>query len=79
MLKTLDEIGVLLGGRDSREGAAVFSSVLKEFELKKPVAAKPQVKEFVKSVNPAKLLSNPTVLETEDVEEIYNRVFGIHA
>lgn len=79
VLKTLDEIGILLGGRDSREGAAVFSSVLKEFELKKPVAAKPQVKEFVKSVNPAKLLSNPTVLETEDVEEIYNRVFGIHA
>lgn len=78
VLKTLDELGVLLGGKDSRDGAGIFASLLKEFELKQPVAAPAQIKEFVKSVNPAKLLSNPTVLEESDVEKIYNRVFKIN-
>ncbi len=78
VLKTLDELGVLLGGKNSRDGAEIFASLLREFELKQPVAAPPQVKEFVISVNPAKLLSNPTVLEGNDIEKIYNMVFGIN-
>ena len=78
VLKTLDALGVLLGGKDSRDGAELFSSIIKEFDLKPPSATVKQVKEFVKSVNPAKLRTNPTVLEESDVEEIYNRVFGIN-
>lgn len=78
VLKTLDALGVLLGGKDSRDGAAIFHSLMDEFELFAPKADAKQVKEFVKSVNPAKLLTNPTVLEESNVEEIYNRVFGIN-
>ncbi len=78
VLKTLDELGVLLGGRNSADGAEVFSQLITEFELEQPKATPYQVKEFVKNVNTAKLLTNPTVLEERDVEEIYNRVFMIN-
>lgn len=77
--KTLDELGVLLGGTDSAQGAEIFASLIDAFELPAPAADKEQISAFVKSVNPAKLLTNPTVLEENDIEEIYNRVFGIHA
>ena len=78
VLKTLDELGALLGGKNSLDGAKIFASLLDEFELPSPKASPEQVKEFIKTVNPAKLLTNPTVLEAVDVEKIYNRVFGIN-
>lgn len=78
VLKTLDELGVLLGGRNSADGAEAFSQLITEFELEQPKATPAQVKEFVKNINTAKLLVNPTVLEENDVEEIYNRVFKIN-
>ena len=60
------------------DGAEAFSQLITEFELEQPKATPSQVKEFVKNVNTAKLLTNPTVLEERDVEEIYNRVFMIN-
>lgn len=78
VLQTLDTLGVLLGGRDSADGARIFSGLIEEFELPSARADSGQVKEFISSVNPAKLLTNPTVLEKSDVERIYNRVFGIN-
>ncbi len=78
VLDTLDELGVLLGAKDSQGGAAAFRALLDEFELPAPKADPATVKAFVKSVNPAKLLTNPTVLAESDVELIYNRVFGFN-
>ena len=78
VLNTLDELGVMLGGKNSRDGAVIFASLIDEFELPAPKARENQVKDFVKSVNTAKLLTNPTVLEADDVQKIYNRVFGLN-
>lgn len=77
VLKALDELGVLLGGSDSKSGAQIFASLISEFGLERPRASAQQVGEFVKSVAPAKLTLNPTVLTESDVQIIYNRVFGL--
>lgn len=37
VLKTLGEIGVLLGGKNSADGAVIFENLFNEFELSAPV------------------------------------------
>lgn len=77
VLKTLDEAGVMLGGKNSADGAAIFASLVDEFELCAPSADYEKVNSFAQSVNPDRLLNNPTTLGTEDVTEIYKRVFKL--
>lgn len=77
VLKTLDEIGVLLGGENSEDGARIFRELVNEFGLYSPKADKERIQEFVKSVNLSRLMNNPTALKSEDVYEIYKSVFKI--
>ena len=77
VLKALDEIGVLLGGKNSQDGVDIFRNLLDEFELYTPKADKEAVLAFAKSVNADRLLNNPTTLTSDDVTEIYKRVFRI--
>lgn len=77
VLDTFDEIGVLLGGHNSEEGAEIFRKLLEEFELYTPKADEEAVLAFAKSVNTDRLLNNPTTLTADDVTEIYKRVFKI--
>lgn len=77
VLHTLDEIGVLLGGRNAKDGVVIFRNLIDEFELYTPNADKEAVLSFAKSVNVDRLLNNPTTLSSEDVTEIYKRVFRI--
>lgn len=74
VLKTLDEVGVMLGGKDSADGARIFRSLVEKFELYSPEADKDMLASFAKSVNPDRLLNHPTVLSSDDVAEIYKRV-----
>lgn len=75
VLNTLDEIGVLLGGKNSSDGAKLFRDLVDEFELYTPKADKAKVMSFAESVNANRLLNNPTTLSNQDVTEIYKRVF----
>ncbi len=75
VLNTLDEIGVLLGGKNSSDGAKLFRNLVDEFELYTPKADKAKVMSFAESVNANRLLNNPTTLSNQDVTEIYKRVF----
>lgn len=76
VLKTLDEIGVLLGGKNSADGAVIFENLFNEFELSAPVADESLVATFAESVNPSRLLNNPTTLDKSDVLTIYRKVFN---
>lgn len=78
VLKTLDELGVMLGGKNSNDGAEIFENLVNEFELYTPVADEKLVNGFAQSVNPARLLNNPTVLNSDDVLKIYRKVFGFN-
>lgn len=78
VLKTLDELGIMLGGKNSVEGAQIFEGILNEFELCAPVANEKLVKGFAEKVNPDRLLNNPTVLTSDDVFKIYRKVFGLY-
>ncbi len=75
VLKTLDEVGVMLGGRNSAEGAEIFEKLFNEFQLETPVADEALVNTFAESVNPSRLLNNPTALSEADVLKIYRKVF----
>lgn len=79
VLNTLDEIGVMLGGRNSKDGAKIFKGLVNEFALNSPKASISQITDFVKSVNLLRLLNNPTKLNSKDVFEIYKRVFKINS
>lgn len=78
VLKTLDELGVMLGAENSAGGAAAFRALVDEFSLDSPHAEKSLVEGFAASVNPDRLLNNPTTLSSADVEIIYKRVFKIN-
>lgn len=75
VLKTLDELGILLGGKNSADGAEIFESLYNEFQLDTPAADEALVNNFADSVNPARLLNNPTTLSEDDVLKIYRKVF----
>lgn len=51
-----------------------FNSLLSEFELKRPKVDESKIKEFVSKVNVSRLGNNPTVLEAQDVENIYRKI-----
>jgi len=76
VLKTLDELGIMLGGRNSADGAEIFEALLREFELAAPAADEALVATFAESVNPSRLLNNPTTLDKSDVLTIYRKVFN---
>jgi len=78
VLDTLNEIGVLLGGCHSKDGVEIFRGLVEEFELYSPKADKAAVLAFAESVNADRLLNNPTTLSSEDITEIYKRVFKIN-
>ncbi len=77
VLETLGKIGVLLGGKDAKDGARIFRKLVEKFELYSPKANLKQIEKFVESVNPSRLLNNPTTLGSDDVFEIYKSVFKI--
>lgn len=75
VLKTLDELGIMLGGRNSADGAEIFEKLYNEFQLENPAADEALVDTFAESVNPSRLLNNPTTLKQSDVLKIYRKVF----
>lgn len=76
VLKTFDELGVMLGGKNSFDGARLFEDLFNEFQLEAPTADEALVSTFAESVNPSRLLNNPTTLDKADVLAIYRKVFN---
>lgn len=74
VLKTFEEISILMGGKSIEDGAEIFEKLLSEFELAPPKAEAAQIKTFVSKVNVPRLGNNPTTLESDDVEKIYKNI-----
>lgn len=71
-----DEIGVLLGGKNAKEGLKIFNGILKEFDLAYPSTDMANVPVFASNVNVSRLGNNPVEFNNEDVENIYKEVFS---
>lgn len=52
----------------------IFNNLLKEFGLEYPKVDESVIKDFVSKVNVQRLGNNPTVLNSQDVEQIYKNV-----
>lgn len=76
-LQILDDVGVMLGGKDRFEGLDIFNSILTKLEIPFPTIEENRIAEFLLKVNTKKLLSNPVRLEADDVEAIYKMILGV--
>ena len=75
VLKTLDEVAQLMGGKNASEGIEIINGLLNEFDLSTPKITNSSVDEFVSKVNTDRLGNNPTVLKDVDVKAIYKMIF----
>lgn len=74
VLNAFDDLAVLMGGTDAKDGLKIFCDILAEFELEFPKADAGRIPEFVSKVNVQRLGNNPTVLSSSDVASIYNMI-----
>ena len=71
-----DEIGILLGGKNAREGLEIFNNILKEFELPYPKTDSKNIPIFTSKVDVTRLGNNPIKFTSADVMNIYKEVFA---
>ena len=76
VLKTLDEIGIMLGGENSRDGAKIIEDLTEEFNLEAPTVSDEMIKAFTEKVNVKRLSNNPVTFTSDDVFKIYKRVLS---
>lgn len=70
VLKTLDELDLLMGGN----AFETFKKLYNDFNLPKPIVDESKIAEFVKKAPAKKLLTHPTYLDDNAVEQIYKAV-----
>ena len=71
---TLDELGVLLGGRDSEDGAARIKEIFRKLDLERPNISEEQFEILIGSVNPVRLKNHPITLDAETIERLYREM-----
>ena len=76
LLDTFDEIGVMLGGENARDGLRIFNRILSDFELPYPKTVKENIPVFASKVDVTRLSNNPVKLSTQDVINIYTEIFN---
>jgi alcohol dehydrogenase class IV len=69
--ETLNEIGIVMGGKDSRSGAEILRSIFKKLELDIPVATETQFEELKTSVNTERLKNHPISLNIRNIDILY--------
>ena len=74
LTKTLDELGVALGGTDALSGAGKLNEIFEQFNLDIPVASSEQYDELIKSVNPVRLKNFPIALDIETIDKLYHQI-----
>ena len=76
LIKTFDEIGVMLGGKDARDGLRIFSEILEDFGLPYPKTDPANIPLFVSKVDVTRLTNNPVKFNSEDLTKIYTEIFN---
>lgn len=74
VIKTLNEIGILMGGKNAKDGLDIFRTLVSEFDLKNPIETEETAEIFSKNVNISRLKNNPTVLDENTVRQLYEKI-----
>lgn len=74
VLDTFDETAKMMGVDSASQGVKLFKNILVDFKLDYPKIDESRIKDFVSKVNVPRLGKNPTVLNADDVENIYRKV-----
>ena len=72
--KTLDELGVLLGGANAEDGAKKLEEIFAVLNLDRPTMTDEQIEILKKSVNPVRLKNHPIQLDAETIEGLYRKI-----
>ena len=75
--KTLDELGIALGGADALSGANKFCELFDSLNLNIPTATQEQIEELKSSVNTDRLSNHPIVLDSETLGELYRKILKV--
>ena len=75
--KTLDELGIALGGADALSGANKFCELFDSLNLNIPTASIEQIEELKSSVNTDRLSNHPIVLDSETLGELYRKILKV--
>lgn len=74
VLKTFDDLAILMGGKNANDGLEIFINILTEFNLDYPSVDEDKIPVFVSKVNVDRLGNNPTTLSADDVTAIYKMI-----
>ena len=74
LVRTLDEIGAVMGCLDGTSGAEKLGDIFTRLELEAPVASEEQIEELKKSVNAVRLKNHPIQLDENTIEELYREI-----
>ncbi|MCH5316897.1 MAG: phosphonoacetaldehyde reductase [Eubacterium sp.] len=72
----LKELSTLFGCESAEQGAEKFQKLLDSLDLPKPKAGENDIEILTKSVDPAKLKSNPVSLNENVIKELYKSIIG---
>lgn len=72
--KTLDELGVLLGGANAESGAKKLEEIFTVLNLDRPKMSDEQIDILKNSVNPVRLKNHPIILDAETIENLYRKI-----
>ncbi|MBP1587986.1 MAG: phosphonoacetaldehyde reductase [Clostridia bacterium] len=73
----LDELGVLLGGKDAVAGAKLLEGIFGKLELPVPEASAEQIEFISQEVNPVRLKNHPVRLTQERIKTLYGEILRI--
>ena len=72
--RTLNEIGVALGGADAISGAEKLKSIFDRPEFEVPAATEAEFEVLKNSVNPVRLKNHPIALDTNTIDVLYHDI-----
>ena len=72
--KTLDDLGVILGGNDARSGSKIIEAIFDKLGLDVPVISEEQISILQNSVNPVRLKNNPIALDNKTIAHLYSMI-----
>ncbi len=72
--RTLNDIGLALGGVDAVSGAQRLTELFDSLDLDVPVASEEQFQTLKTSVNPVRLKNHPIKLDADTIDDLYHKI-----
>ena len=74
LIEALNGIGVAMGCKDARSGAAKLTELYERLKLEIPMATEEQYKELKASVNPIRIKNHPIRLTIDTIDALYHEI-----